>query len=611
MSKNIQEKEKKAKLSFKSVLSLFKNTRRIISLVWYERKKLITGIAALAVIEASLPFVVSGVRGKLINELVRIAGEGIMSDPLIWWLIAFVITLIIPAIFSVLDMFSYQMFVYFIEEKFEMLIISKKGAIDMAIQEDPKYNDLFNRVREDGVDRIRSFLIRQMTTIISIIGVIVASLIIVSFKWWLLLIIIIGTIPELITETKYGQYIWSIYEGKSEVRRKYVNLREHFNWLNQLTELKLFQNISNFTERIRGLFLEFKNEQRKNERNRLKARIGSSILSQAVIAIGGVWFVMEVVDGRMEIGTLVFALTSITQLRATLSEFFGTTAKQYQDNLFVSDVFRFLDIEPVLSKAKNQIELNPNKTPEIEFRNVSFKYPGSKTYALKDISLVIPPGKKLAIIGVNGAGKTTLIKLLCRFYDPTSGSILINGKNLKTIELQSWYRMLGAIFQDYARYHFEVKEAIAVGRLGFVSDMEKVKESAKAAEADVFIQEWEKKYNQQLGRVFSQGIEPSVGQWQKLALARAFYRDPRVLILDEPTSSIDAQAEARIFEKLEKLPSDRTVVLISHRFSTVRQAHEIIVIKDGSLIERGTHAELVKKRGIYAKLFALQAKGYQ
>ncbi|MBP6855589.1 MAG: ABC transporter ATP-binding protein [Candidatus Pacebacteria bacterium] len=611
MPHSVEQKQKKATFSFRGIGSLFKNTHRIIALVWGEKKKLVISLAVLAIIEASIPFIVSGVRGELINELVRTAGQGIASDPLIWWLVAFVITLIIPALFSVLDMFSYQMFIYFIEEKFEMLIIAKKGEIDMAVQEDPQYNDLFNRVREDGVGRIQNFLVRQFTSIISIIGVIVASIIIVSFKWWLLLVIIIGTIPELITETKYGQYIWSIYESKSEIRRKYINIREHFNWLNQLTELKLFQNVANFTERIRVLFLEFQNEQRKNERNRLKARIGSSILSQAVIAVGGVWFVFEVVNGRMEIGTLVFALTSITQLRATLSEFFGTTAKQYQDNLFVSDVFKFLDIKQTLSRSHNPVVLDANSTPEIEFKKVSFAYPGTTRRVLKNISFTIPAGQKLAIVGVNGAGKTTLIKLLCRFYDPTEGVILVNGRDLKTIDIQSWYHMIGALFQDYARYHFEVKEAIAVGRLGLGTDIEKVKASAQAAEADVFIEEWEKKYHQQLGKIFSGGIEPSVGQWQKLALARTFYRDPRVMILDEPTSSIDAQAEAKIFEKLEQLPKDRTVLLISHRFSTVRRAHAIMVIKDGTMTEYGTHAQLLKKKGIYAQLFTLQAKGYK
>lgn len=230
---------------------------------------------------------------------------------------------------------------------------------------------------------------------------------------------------------------------------------------------------------------------------------------------------------------------------------------------------------------------------------------------LKNFSLRIAPGEKLALVGSNGAGKTTLVKLLCRFYDPDKGRILINGNDIKTVDLESWYRELGVLFQDYDNYHFLVRESIAIGRSGAMSSLEKVKGAAKASEADTFIEEWEKAYEQMLGKQFTGGIEPSIGQWQKLALARTFYRDPQVLILDEPTSSIDAEAEAKIFDRLEQLPKDRTVILISHRFSTVRHANRICVIKDGRLAELGTHAALLKRGGTYARLFKLQARGYR
>ncbi len=230
---------------------------------------------------------------------------------------------------------------------------------------------------------------------------------------------------------------------------------------------------------------------------------------------------------------------------------------------------------------------------------------------LKDFSLAIAAGEKIAIVGANGAGKTTLIKLLCRFYDPAGGVITVGGKNIQDIDLESWYQQFGVLFQDYAQYHFMVKDVIKVGDMGARGTPEKVRAAAQASEADAFIAEWEKAYEQMLGKQFTGGVEPSIGQWQKLALARAFYRDPRVLILDEPTSSIDAESEAKIFEKLEQLPKDRTVILISHRFSTVRQANRICVIEDGRLAELGTHEELLALGGTYARLFNLQARGYR
>ena len=224
---------------------------------------------------------------------------------------------------------------------------------------------------------------------------------------------------------------------------------------------------------------------------------------------------------------------------------------------------------------------------------------------------MIPQGERLALVGGNGSGKTTFVKLLCRFYDPTEGRILIDGRDLRTINLESWYAMLGVLFQEYAHYHLLVRDVIALGRSGHEPTLEKIKAAAQASEADAFIEEWEWQYEQMLGKSFSQGVEPSIGQWQKLALARTFYRDPRVLILDEPTSSVDAEGEAHIFERIESAGRERTVILISHRFSTVRHADRIAVLENGVLTELGAHEKLLAHDGTYARLFKLQAKGYQ
>ena len=339
--------------------------------------------------------------------------------------------------------------------------------------------------------------------------------------------------------------------------------------------------------------------------------LASLVFSQSALAFAGVWFALEVLKGSIQIGTLTFFLASIGNLRQALSGLFMNLGRQYQDNLFVSDAFRLLDLKPTIMQPAPGIALDPAATPEIVFEDVSFKYPHAKRYALKNFSLAIPAGEKLAVVGANGAGKTTLVKLLCRFYDPQEGRILIGGHDLRTINLEHWYRMLGILFQDYNNYHFLVKEAIGMGRTSAPPALSKVRAAAEAGEADVFIREWEHAYEQMLGKEFTGGVEPSIGEWQKLALARTFYRDPRVLILDEPTSSIDAESEAKIFDKLERLPKDRTVILISHRFSTVRQANRICVIEGGHAAEIGTHEELLARGGTYARLFRLQAKGYR
>lgn len=604
-------KEDRQKLSFSAIRELFLNARRITRAVFQDRKWLIIGLGFTFVAVAAGPFLQSGARSLLINELVRIAGSRSVTDYLLWIVVFLILATVVPAAFVTLQKYLDRKFWFFIQEKFELMILKKRGDIDVALYEDPKKNDLFQKVTENGVWRVHNFTERQFYLFQSMFEVAVAAAILITAKWWLFFIILVTAVPELILEARYGQAVWGIFHGRAETRRRYWDLRRHFEWLPELIELKIFQNLGHFFTAIRELMVNFHREELSNEWRRMRKEFGALGLGQAGIAFAVIWFILEAVQGELKIGTLTFFLASVGNLRQALSGFFLNLGRQYQDSLFVTDVFRLLDLPPAIKKPAVKMTIDPQRTPEIVFDRVTFSYPGTEKMVLRDFSLTISPGEKIALVGKNGAGKTTLVKLLCRFYDPTDGRITIGGHNLRALDLESWYDMVGALFQDYANYHFLVKEAIAVGRTGRESSLEKIKGAARASEADLFIEEWEKAYEQMLGKQFTGGIEPSIGQWQKLALARTFYRDPRVLILDEPTSSIDAESEAKIFEKLEELPRDRTVILISHRFSTVRQANRICVIDDGRLSELGTHEELLARNGTYAHLFRLQARGYQ
>ena len=590
---------------------MLRNSVRLSAMIWKENKGSVIALGLVFLIVSAASFLQSGSRGLLINELVKIAGTGVVGSYLFILVGVLILATLIPSVLFTVQNYLSKLFYFFLEEKFDTLVIQKKGEIDVAIHEDPQHKDLFNRVTEEGTWRVRNFIDREFFIFQNLIEVTIASIVLIFSQWWVFLVILIGTLPELVVETRYGRMIWGIHSGRAETRRKYWELHGHFNVLSSLVELKLFQNTQYFLSTIKELFRSFQLEEKKNERKKLIHQLIVLCFSQVVIAFAIVYFTLQVVKGNLLIGTLTFVLTAIGDLRQSLSGLFSNLGRQYQDSLFVTDIFKMLDLKPVVKKLEKSIVLDQNKTSEIVFDNVTFSYPGTKKKVLKNFSLKISPGEKLALVGVNGAGKTTFVKLLCRFYDPDDGRIIVGGHDLKEIDLESWYSQLGAIFQDYARYHFVVKEAITVGRSGNVSSLEKVKEAAKASEADKFIEEWEKKYESMLGKEFTEGIEPSIGQWQKLALARTFYRDPKVLILDEPTSSIDAEAEAKIFEKLELLPKDRTVILISHRFSTVRQANKIGVIEEGELKELGTHEDLLKLNGTYAHLFNLQAKGYK
>ncbi|NQU83620.1 MAG: ABC transporter ATP-binding protein [Parcubacteria group bacterium] len=603
--------DKTKKISFSVFREILNNSIRLSKIVWKEKRGVSVALIFIFLIFSATPFLHSGSQGLLINELVKILENKEVTSYLFWLIVLLVSANILPSICIIFIGYLTKLFWFFLEEKFQLLITKKKGEIDVAIHEDPKQNDLLNKITENGVWRIQAFIDRQFYILQNIIEVLIASAILIFAEWWVFFIIFAGTIPTLITQARYGRQVWSIHTGRAETRRRFHDVERHFGLLPSLVELKLFQNTHYFFSIIKKLYKNFRLEEKKNETKKLVYQLISLVLSQTTVAFAIVWFIFSVIYGDLLIGTLIFFLASIGSLKQAFSSLFANLGKQYEDNLFITDTFQFLDIKPAVKKPEKSIKLKLNTTPEIFFDNVTFSYPGTNRIILKNFSLKISPGEKIALIGVNGAGKTTFVKLLCRFYDPDKGKILIDGNDLKDIDLENWYSRLGAIFQDYAHYHFTVKEAIAIGRTGAKTSLQKVKDAAKASEADVFIEEWEEDYEQMLGKSFTGGVEPSIGQWQKLALARTFYRDPNVLILDEPTSSIDAEAEEKIFEKLKNLPKDRTVILISHRFSTVRHADKIAVIKNGQIKELGRHEDLMRLNGIYNKLFNIQARGYK
>ena len=385
----------------------------------------------------------------------------------------------------------------------------------------------------------------------------------------------------------------------------------HISEKSSLTELKLFRNNNFFIERIRKLFEIFLVKQEKLETDTLKMLLLTSIPAQLSFVGFIIYLIYSTINGDIQIGTLTFIIATLITFTNAFENIIGTFARQYEDGLFVNDYFKLLDLPDLIEKPTNAIAHDYTKSPHIEFRNVSFTYPGNNVLALENINLTIEPGEKVAIVGINGAGKSTLIKLLCRFYDPTDGDVLINGVSLRELDIESWYRNLSVLFQDYSNYKMLVKELIHLGDTTADLDIERVENASKKSEAHDFVMEWETGYDQMLGNQFTDGVEPSIGQWQKLALSRSFYRNSHVIILDEPTSAIDAEAEAKIFETLETQTQDRSVIFISHRFSTVRKADRIVVLEKNKIHEMGTHEELMKLNGTYARLFQLQAKEYQ
>ena len=523
----------------------------------------------------------------------------------------FIITFVMPQIFGWARSLLNRLFRYRLEERVHFLFFEKRGSLDIAQWEDPKKNDLFSLVSENEY-RILNSTERMFDLLDNSGMVIIAAAILAFYKWWTLPILIIATAPELWIAVKYGRRVWGIMNGRAETRRYYQTFANHFYEVSRITELKLFQNVAHFIGIIRELHEKFRIEEEGNERRRFRLGLGGLLTAVVGISVIVLAFIGDIVGGRLQVGTFIFIIGATMNFRSSISGLFQILGFQYGDNHFISAIFEFLDLPSVLPKTKRPEILIPAATPDIVFENVSFCYPGANSLSLENVSLTIPAGKKMALVGRNGAGKTTLVKLLCRFYDPTEGRILIGGQDLKEIEIDSWYSKLGILFQDFAHYRISIEKSIALGRSNISLSDERVHEAARMSDSDSFIRSLDDGYKQMLGRQFSGGIEPSIGQWQRLALARVFYRKSQVIILDEPTASIDAEGEAEIFERFQELSTEQSAILISHRFSTVRKASEIIVLDRGRIAESGSHDDLVaNKSGIYSKLFRLQAKGYE
>lgn len=586
------------------IKSFMINIARIWKMMWaFDRWYLVQEIL-IAIIRSILPIGASAASAYFINRLTT--GDLGDTQRLYFFIGLFLMVPVLESLVSVWGQYlSNQIFVRF-GQWLDIFLTTKRVSIDIQTYEDKDFNNLAIKAQENKhkilwfIDWIVHLLMVALSFLFSV-GTLAL------YKWWVIPIIIVTLIPELITEIKFGRRKYGIWDAKAEVKRKYYEADRHFRNLPSLIEIKVFRTKKAFQNIIDKLLSNFNSEIISTEKSRSKIKIITTIISYSGIIIILILMIRDVLTSKLLIGTFTFFSARIYSIRTQLNEFFRGFSNLISDNAFITDLFTFIDTEKVLKNGTMDLS---EKTPVIKFTNVSFAYPNTEKNILTAINLEVKPGTKVAIVGVNGAGKTTFTKLLMRFYDPTQGTITIGDTLLPNVKIESYYNKIGYLSQDYARYKLPIREAIALGDVSKEIDSDKVIESAKKAGAYEFIMEWEAGFETHLGKEFEGGVEPSVGQWQKLALARLFYRDPQIWILDEPTASIDAVAEMEIFNTLENLPKDRTVFLISHRFNTVKNADIILVIDHGEIKEAGSHIELMKKKGIYADLFTKQKDSF-
>lgn len=569
---------------------------------------LTVAIAIIFIISSVVSYGSFYVLGKLVDAMA--SGVSMVDNNLLWLTILYAIFSTVPHILSNIRRFLHRKFNLEFSKEIEIYILSGREKIDIVHYENPEFQDLIQRAFRNGLGPMYNITGGQFNFLWDLASFITGSIFIIGFSPKIYLIIFLTALPGFLIDIKFTGRGWSIWSKDSPEQRRFADLRQHINSKTFLIETKLLNSKSKILNWIRDILTEFKAKQIKNE----KSRVWVASLGDFLAFFGTVWALylvtQQIVGGDTKIGSIVFFIGVISRAKEAINSIFVDISNSYEDILIVNDMKAVIDTKPLIVESKNPVKLSLNTAPEIVFENVGFKYQNSEKWSLRNVNLTFKAGDNIGLVGNNGAGKSTLVKLLCRIYDPTEGRILINGIDLKEVSTKEWWSYMSVMFQDYATYDFIVQDAIAISRPDKKTNLTKVIEAGKLSQSHEFIMEWENKYNEQLGVEFK-GKEPSKGQRQKLAIARVLYRDGFVMILDEPTASIDAESEAKIFDSIESLPKDRTALLISHDFSTISNCDKIFVLDKGELAEEGTHKELMSKKGMYAELYNLQAKRFK
>jgi ATP-binding cassette, subfamily B, bacterial len=560
---------------------------------------------------ALLPFLSQWFNSKVLDQLVGITTQGGDISYLYYLIAAVVITMAVRTINNHLYGF-FDMHMWFnVGRELTHDVTKKFSSLDIEYYEDAETLDLLTKVTENYSHRPQNFLTFLFMVLDSLVSVISAIAILIFFKPVFILVLLVTTFPEVIVNVVYGRRSHGIWDAKGDIKRDYHRSRHHLVSENSLMELRIFKVRNYLLDRTYNLFLNFQKEQVAIENKRSSILIASRVLSIVGYTLLFIATLTAVINQEISIGLFTFYMGAVGALQGSLSGLFKQLSRLYENGLYVTDIFKMLSFKEKIVPGTVVLS-DKSAPPEIKFNDVTFYYPGTTVPVFENLYLTVNSGDRVAIVGENGSGKTTLIKLLMRFYDVNGGEILIDGINLKELDFESWYSKVGALFQEFNFYHFDAKTNIGVGNVVELANMEKIVASAQKSGADSFIKNYANGYDQILSRDFKGGIKPSVGQKQKIALARAFFKDAPILILDEPTSAIDPKAEFEIFERLFEFARGKTVVIISHRFSTVRNADRIIVLDGGKIIEDGSHEKLMHiEGGKYKTAFEIQKRGYE
>lgn len=605
--KSLKDNEK---TSFLKSFSALVYIPRFFKEIWKTNKKLFLLSAFCRLIASILPVAILWVGKLIIDEIITQTKIEVSNLTQLWTYVAIefgliVLSDLISRAISLTDSLlgdSYSI-------KSSVKIIKKTNQIDISLLEDSEFYDKLERARIQTAGRVMlmSNALGEVQSLISI-ATLVAGLI--YFEPYLIILLVLSIIPSFINEIWFSQQQYSLARGWTAERRELDYLR--FIGANNITakEIKLFNLTDFIVDRFKNLSEEYYDLNKKLAIKRSSLGFVFNLLGTLSYYGAYIFIIYRVISGVITLGELTFLSGSFNRLTRNLQEFFSKFTRITESSLYLKDYFEFIDIS--IQPKHDEDQTLPEKIRiGFEFKNVHFSYPDSETEILKGVSFKILAGEKMAFVGQNGAGKTTLTKLMLRFYEPTSGEILLDGININRFKMNEYQQYFGVIFQDFFRYEFTIRENIAIGDIQELENQKKIENAAQLSLANEVVEGLKKGYDQQLGKRFYKGQELSGGQWQKVALARAYMKDAEVMILDEPTSALDAKAESDVFQRFIGLTKGKTSIIISHRFSTVRQADRILVLEEGKVLELGTHEELMENQGLYSQLFKLQAEGYQ
>ena len=601
--------------SWKDTGDALRNTPQAFKLVWQASKRNTIINFTLIPLIAVLPAAQSWVGKMIVDRILHAIGLGADMQVGLELVLPFVVfefaLLLISTLLNSFQSLSTNILRSLLTKHVNTLIIDKSINLDLQFYEDPVfYDDMQNaRRRADSsalaIVNAISQVAQQLITLISLVALLV------GFSPWLAVIVILAAVPNFLSNSRFAEMSFRAISRRAPESRLLSYIEMLLTNNETVKEIKLFGLGPSLKDRYETLFTQFLEEDTSIARRNTFASLAWGMISNLAYYGSYIWVIIRTITQVFTLGDMTMFLSVFRQSQRAVQSLLENFNRLYENNLYLDNLIDFLKIEPALLSPENG-KIAPAPIEEgVRFENVSFKYPGSEKYVLKNINLFIKPGESIALVGLNGAGKTTLIKLLTRLYDPTEGRITLDGTDLRDFDMKSLHQRFGVIFQDFVRYQFSVKENIGFGQIEDLDNQNRIEEAADKGGASEVVAELPEGFDTVLGRRWNRGHELSGGQWQKIALSRAFMRKAEVLILDEPTSALDAQAEYEIFLRFRELMQGRIAVLISHRFSTVRMADRIVVLSEGRIIELGSHEDLMTRNQSYAHLFNLQAEGYR